>query len=232
MQTNETPTINLHEHPSVTNARPLADLIERARHLQQMHSDTSADITRTRDVIRATRTGGSYDFVQARRVASSLLARRAMGELDDSVLQQMPEVTTGVDDSTLKLTVEGLQARVSELEQTRSYINSSHRVHIISIARHHAATASENYLEARDAYVLATAELVGLSQALEQAGLPSDHSIQLDHNCELPILFSEKNGSPSWSTKLQWFVGPLLRRLPTEYRERLNATGVKLKLEN
>jgi|GEM_PF-2938640 len=229
---NETPTINLHEHGDVTKARPLPDLIERARHLQQMHSDTSAEISRTRDVIRATRTSGSYDFIQARRTASSLLARRALGELDDSVLQQMPEVTAAPDDSTLKLTVEGLQARVSELEQTRSYINSAHRVHIISIARHHAAVASQNYLEARDAYVQATAELLGLSQALEQAGLPSDHTIQLDHNCELPILFSEKNGSPSWSTKLQLFVAPLLRRLPTEYRERLSTLGVKIRLEH
>ena len=144
----------------------------------------------------------------------------------------MPEVTAAPDDSTLKLTVEGLQARVSELEQTRSYINSSHRVHIISIARHHAAVASQNYLEVRDAYVQATAELLGLSQALEQAGLPSDHSIQVSDQIELPILFSEKQGQPGWSQRLNYFLSPLLRRLPTQYRERLGELGVKLKLEN
>jgi hypothetical protein len=218
--------MNLYEHPTNVNKLDLPDLIERAQALQTMYTDCQADITRVRDVVRSTRSSGTYDFVRARKEAATQLAEMAMSGIVPTM--PMPEVS-GADDTTLKLTLEGLTARVGVLEERLSHIKSAHRVTVLAITRKHSATAGERYIQARQAYVEATAAVVGLDQALSAAGLPSDQSIVIGQE-ELPILFSEKNGSPAWNQRLSFFLQPHLKSMQTNYRSSLLEIGVRMRL--
>lgn len=218
--------MDLFLHPTNVAKLELPDLIERAQTLQTMFADTQADIERVRDVVRSTRSSGSYDFVRARKQTATMLAEQAMMGIAPSL--PMPEVS-GVDESTVRLTLEGLQARVGVLEEKLSQIKSAHRVTVLAICRKHSVKAGERYLEARSAYVEATAAVVGLDQALSAAGLPNDQSIMVS-NEELPILFIEKNGQPYWNQRLSNFMQPHLKSMQTNYRSSLLEIGVRMRL--
>jgi hypothetical protein len=219
---------DLYQNHHVTKALDVDQLTLRGIDLQAMAQDTRAEINRVRDVIRSTRNSGSFDFITARRQAAERLAEAALTgiELPDEAIAHAPS------DTNLKLTIEGLNGRLAELERKLSQIKSEHRVVIINLAQRHIDEAGTSYLAAREAYVHETAKMMAIDQALANAGLPVQNAIYVQNNCELPILLSEKKPSEAgWTIRLNYLTEPHLRAMPQSYRDSLAQLGLTLKLE-
>ncbi len=219
---------DLYQPHHVTKQLDADALILRGIDLQAAFQDTRSEIQRVRDVIRSTRNSGSFDFITARRQAAERLATAALSglELPDEAIAHAPS------DTNLKLTIEGLNGRLAELERKLSQIKSEHRIVIITLANHHVATTGEQYIAARDEFVRATASMMAIDQALQLAGLPAQNAIVLESRCEVPLLLSEKKpGEAGWSLRLNFLTEPHLRNMPVSYRDSLAQLGLTIKLE-
>jgi hypothetical protein len=219
--------MNLLQPYHVTKALDPDALTLRGIDLQAAYQDTKASISRVRDVIKATRQTGSFDFLTARRQLADKLASAALDgtELPDEVVERAPT------DTNLKLTIEGLNGKLAELERTLVQIRSEHRVVIAALASHHIKTAGDAYLLARDEFVRATAAIQAIDRSLANAGLPATNAIVIEPRCEVPILLSEKKPMEAgWSIRLNYLTDQI-RGLPDNYRDSLAQLGLTLKLE-
>jgi hypothetical protein len=211
----------------VTKALDADALTLRGIDLQSMYQDTKADISRVRDVIRATRQTGSFDFLTARRQLADRLASAALDgtDLPDEVIERVPS------DTNLKLTIEGLNGKLAELERKLVTIRSEHKIVIATLANHHIRAAGESYLLARQEFVRALAAMIAIDRSLANAGLPATNAVVLEPRCDVPILLSEKKPMEAgWSIRLNYLTDQI-RGLPDNYRDSLAQLGLTLKLE-
>ncbi len=211
----------------VTKALDPDALTLRGIDLQSMYQDTKADISRVRDVIRATRQTGSFDFLTARRQLAERLASAALDgtDLPDEVIERVPT------DTNLKLTIEGLNGKLAELERKLVTIRSEHKIVIATLASHHIKTTGDAYLLARQEFVRALAAMIAIDRSLANAGLPATNAVVLEPRCEVPILLSEKKPMEAgWSIRLNYLTDQI-RGLPDNYRDSLAQLGLTLKLE-
>lgn len=203
------------------------DLTLRALDLQAAFQDTKSEIRRVRDVITATRNSGTFDYITARKQAAERLAEAALTgiELPDEAIAHAPS------DQNLKLTIEGLNGRLAELEKKLSHVKSEHRLCIITLAERHIEQAGEQYINARAEFVRSAAAMQAVDHAMQRAGLPATNGIYIESRCELPILQSEKNGQPYWSKSLSAFIEPHLKQMPSSYRDQVSQLGLSMTLE-
>jgi hypothetical protein len=220
--------MDLYLNHHVVKSMSADELTLRGIDLQSMYQDTKAEIQRVRDVVTATRNSGSFDFITARRQAAERLAEAALTgiELPDEAIAHAPS------DTNLKLTIEGLNGRLAELEKKLSHVKSEHHFVLVTLAQLHIKTAGEKYIEARNEYVRATASMMAIDEALNRAGLPAQNGIYVESRCELPILTSERKPSEAgWTIRLNYLTESHLKTMPTNYRDSLAQLGLTLRLE-
>jgi hypothetical protein len=203
------------------------DLTLRALDLQAAFQDCKSEITRVKNIITSTRNSGTFDYVTARKQAAERLAQAAITGIE------IPEeqIAHAPSDQNLALTIEGLTAHVSTLNQKLSHIKSEHRLCIITLAERHIEQAGEQYINARAEFVRSAAAMQAVDHAMQRAGLPATNGIYIESRCELPILQSEKNGQPYWSKSLASFIEPHLKQMPNHYRDQVSQLGLSMTLE-
>lgn len=219
---------DLYQNHYVTKALDADALTLRGIDLQAAYQDTKAEIQRVRDVVTATRNSGSFDYITSRKQAAERLAEAALSgiELPDEAIAHAPS------DTNLKLTIEGLNGRLAELEKKLSQIKSEHHFVLVTLAQLHIKEAGEKYIEARNEYVRATASMMAIDAALNRAGLPAQNGIYVESRCELPILLSERKPSEAgWTIRLNYLTDAHLKHMPTNYRDSLAQIGLTLRLE-
>jgi hypothetical protein len=220
--------MDLYLNHHVVKSMSADELTLRGIDLQSMYQDTKAEIQRVRDVVTATRNSGSFDFITARRQAAERLAEAALTgiELPDEAIAHAPS------DTNLKLTIEGLNGRLAELEKKIVHVKSEHHFVLVTLAQLHIKEAGARYIETRNEYVRATASMMAIDEALNRAGLPAQNGIYVESRCELPILTSErKAGEAGWTIRLNFLTDAHLKHMPTNYRDSLAQLGLTLRLE-